>query len=1246
MKLTPCMYLCDPDKPEWSPAFFRATTHSVYAKHSVYPKNSAGRRPKKFMGLLLILFLFVLSPAGSFAQGWQMYIDEIKQDAATRRVQKNAGKGNETSLPADSSSSRHKPVPERDFSNVTPTDTAASQAPKNTSVHSAHSAKNETEGSSVQQPETKSDGKTSHSARASAASGEGAGKRRLLDFSEALGEKPQQWTEGELTLKETAASEVPWAPSLVSCRNLPELRADATLNDVFFCTPLIGWAVGDRGTILYTSDGGMKWNMIATGIEANLYSVHFVDPQWGIIVGGSLLPGVANGCGIILHTKDGGKNWRQVTTGSFPILRRVRFLNRQRGWIAGDSSELYSGGLFASEDGGETFLPVSSNRHAGWKHLEFDMNEGNGIGLGTDGTIQRASRTLSLPVPVQLGNRRCCDLIQVRPDDPIRVVGEGAIVMESRDGGTNWSQLGLTLPPGVSDCFDFNTVFAGGDTIFVAGSPGTFIFSSQDGGKSWRATASGVRVPIRRMTFIDSTHGWCVGELGMILATADGGATWHVQRSGGSRLALLGFFGSGNRIPYEAFIRFAADEGYLSRVHLAVREENREKKTDEVPWFLCVNEAMISAGADGIGESGLFVLDSNALQTSVKDIIDRFDRENDSKGMKRFREQLVRQIRLWQPSVLVVEDPAFSPFSQLLDQELPRAIQSAGDPLAYPEHMTVAGLKPWSVSRAYRYLANSNTNSNANANTKEITRISTAVFCPSLGRSVGELSFQTRALLGQNISQVQDCDFALLFDANKATDALDAKDANFFAGLNIPYGSDCRRSRQKGLLDRREELDQRDKTRRHNLAIIQRYAMKENARQLTGEILISQINQMIRGTDPEQALEYLLTLGRRFHEQGNWSAAEEVYSMAALKFPTHPLVREALLWLVQYYAGSESYWRNEAKNRWTNTEATLGRGGDSSTRTRRAIDTSQTSNRARNVSELGKMIRQFHPELYMTPEIRFPLAMIQRKRGQTRSALQYYFNRSCVSKNDLWGIRARAEYWLLAPNKDALPEGERLCPSLIMSCRATSVKPFLDGVLEENVWNAAQSVSLSTQPLQEGPASESAVKSADLAWQEENKKLSRDLGSFVSLLYDNEYLYIGITCKKAQEYVYEDTKEKPRKRDTDSPASDRIELQFDLDRDYTSTWKFAFDYRGWVWDSAWNDISWNPTVFVAQKADAERWTLEIAIPLEELCQSPPSRADVWLISARRVVPGVGLECWNVANSLKGADGFGFLTFGF
>lgn len=1220
MILTSCRNHSDPNYSRSKPV----TWTSPFA-------NNIKRRIAAGLYLFLLGFFLAAVPTLSFAQGWQMYIDQIKQDAAARRAQKNTINKTTNSLPVEPGHSEQTPLPERSF-----TAAIQSESPDSDKLQSektsepARNAAIKPEDISTAKPEDNSRDR----ANSSGQSAMGPGKRRLLDFSESLGEKPQQWTTGELTLHENATPEIPWAPSLVSCRNLPEMRSDASLNDVFFCTGQIGWAVGDRGTILHTSNGGSDWNLIATEIDADLFSVHFVDPQWGFIVGGSLLPGVANGRGIILHTADGGKNWSQIATNSFPILRRVRFLNRQQGWVAGDSSELYSGGIFASEDGGATFLPVGGNRHAGWKCLEFDMNQGNGIGLGTDGRIQRASRSVRLPVPIPLGNRRCCDLIQVRPEDPIRAVGEGAIVMESRDNGTSWSQLGLTLPAGVPDCFDFNTVFAGGNTIFVAGSPGTFIFSSRDGGKTWLATASGSRVPIRRITFTDPLHGWCVGELGTILATTNGGESWHVQRSGGTRLAMLGFFGSAKRIPFEAFIRFAAEEGYLSRVQLAVREENQEKKTDEIPWFLRVNEAMISSGASGIGENALFVLDSTQLQTSVKEIIARFDRENDSKGLDRFREHLVRQIRLWQPSVLLTEDPAFSPFSKLLDQELPRAIQSAADPLIYPEHMTVAGLKPWAVSRAYRYLAGGNNG----------MRVASATFCPSLGRSTGEVALHARTLLGRDISRVRDCDFALLFDAYGTKNTVQTKGtADFFVNLNIPYGSDCRRKQQKGLLLQREELDRRDTTRRHNLALIERYAAKESANRLTGEILIGQINQMIRGVDPEQALEYLLTLGRRFHEQGNWSAAEEVYSMAALKFPTHPLVREALLWLIQYYAGSEPHWRGEAKNRWSNTEAAITNGGNATAQSRTAIDTSRTSNRARNAIELGRMIRQFHPELYMTPEVRFPLAMIQRKRGQTRNALQYYFNRSCISKNDLWGIRARAEYWLLAPNKEALPEGERLCPLLTMSCRATSVKPFLDGILEEEVWSAAQPVSLSTQPLLEGPVKEQ--KTGDLIWQTENKKLTRDLGSFVSLLYDNEYLYIGISCKKSPGFVY-DTEEKARKRDVNPDNSDRIELQFDLDRDYTSTWKFTFDYRGWVSDIAWNDVSWNPTLFVGHKSDSERWTLEIAIPLEELCETPPSRADVWLLTARRIVPGIGMECWNVVNSLKGADGFGFLTFGF
>ena len=46
-----------------------------------------------------------------------------------------------------------------------------------------------------------------------------------------------------------------------------------------------GWAVGERGTILYTSDRGMTWQSQESPTRLDLYCLHFVDPDRGWIGG-------------------------------------------------------------------------------------------------------------------------------------------------------------------------------------------------------------------------------------------------------------------------------------------------------------------------------------------------------------------------------------------------------------------------------------------------------------------------------------------------------------------------------------------------------------------------------------------------------------------------------------------------------------------------------------------------------------------------------------------------------------------------------------------------------------------------------------------------------------------------------------------------------------------------------------------------------------------------------------------------
>jgi photosystem II stability/assembly factor-like uncharacterized protein len=89
------------------------------------------------------------------------------------------------------------------------------------------------------------------------------------------------------------------------------------LNDVHVFNTNSAVAVGDVGTVLNTSDGGMNWKVqhYTGGTSKKLNAVHFIDDDTGWAVGGYTYSG------IILKTIDGGIIWNSPIVT--PAGRRV-----------------------------------------------------------------------------------------------------------------------------------------------------------------------------------------------------------------------------------------------------------------------------------------------------------------------------------------------------------------------------------------------------------------------------------------------------------------------------------------------------------------------------------------------------------------------------------------------------------------------------------------------------------------------------------------------------------------------------------------------------------------------------------------------------------------------------------------------------------------------------------------------------------------------------------------------------------
>lgn len=92
-----------------------------------------------------------------------------------------------------------------------------------------------------------------------------------------------------------------------------------------------GWAVGQRGLIYWTRDGGLNWKGGEHGIQDDLNDIEFFDFAHGWAVGEN---------GTLLSTKDSGVSWTRENSGTGQHLRSVHFANRDQGWAVGDNGTI------------------------------------------------------------------------------------------------------------------------------------------------------------------------------------------------------------------------------------------------------------------------------------------------------------------------------------------------------------------------------------------------------------------------------------------------------------------------------------------------------------------------------------------------------------------------------------------------------------------------------------------------------------------------------------------------------------------------------------------------------------------------------------------------------------------------------------------------------------------------------------------------------------------------------------------
>ncbi|UVL43116.1 YCF48-related protein [Pseudomonas sp. B21-040] len=287
-------------------------------------------------------------------------------------------------------------------------------------------------------------------------------------------------------------------------------------NAIFLPDGQRGWAVGERGTILATSDGGHIWTAQPSGVQATLWSVQFnADGQRGWAVGRN---------GTILATSDGGHTWAVQPSGVQDHLTSVQFnTDGQRGWAVGER-----GTILATRDGGSTWGAQPSGVQKTLYAVQFNVDGQRGWAVGERGTILTtlAKSDGYLWAAQRSGVRDDLVAVQFNADGQRGwAVGERGTILTTSDGGSTWGPQSSGVQATLL-AVQFN---ADGQRGWAVGRNGT-ILATNDGGHTWAAQSSGVQATLYAVQFnADGLRGWAVGYSGTILVTDDGGRTWGLE---------------------------------------------------------------------------------------------------------------------------------------------------------------------------------------------------------------------------------------------------------------------------------------------------------------------------------------------------------------------------------------------------------------------------------------------------------------------------------------------------------------------------------------------------------------------------------------------------------------------------------------------------------------------------------------------------------------------------------------------
>lgn len=257
-------------------------------------------------------------------------------------------------------------------------------------------------------------------------------------------------------------------------------------------TPTTLYAASMGDGVFKTTDGGHTWVAASNGLPSQVFiDALVIDPQ-----SQDTLYVVSYG---LFKTTDGGDNWFPVTSG-LPQPTDVRAVAIDPQNPATLYASTYLSGIFRSTDGGGNWSQVSGTMK-GVTALAIDPRTRTILYAGTwcQGLFKSVDAGVTWRGTSLIGDGMCVSSVVVDPQTPTTLYVNGS--SRSTDGAATWSRFGPRGGAGSILAIDPQA-----PTTLYAGTSGSGVFKTADGGGSWHAASSGLFRPPVTVVAVDPAN--------------------------------------------------------------------------------------------------------------------------------------------------------------------------------------------------------------------------------------------------------------------------------------------------------------------------------------------------------------------------------------------------------------------------------------------------------------------------------------------------------------------------------------------------------------------------------------------------------------------------------------------------------------------------------------------------------------------------------------------------------------------